>query len=346
MATRTDRRAKAGTLLPFLLVFLVVSVLLSLGIGAVHVPLSQTPAVLVSHLWGGPGGGPAAEAIVWGLRLPRVLLAASGGAVLALAGVLMQTLTRNPVAEPYVLGLSSGASAGAVWIIIFGGLPWAGGWAVQLGAFAGAVLSLAVVLSLAGKRPSALRLVLLGLGVGAFFSALTAFTLCEAHNDSELRSAMFWMLGSFSTARLADLPPVLLALAAGVVGTLAAHKELDGLLLGDGPAASLGIPVRPVRIGAALTSALVVALLVSKTGVVGFVGLLAPHLARRLVGPGHKGLTAVALPLGAIILVWGDTLARTVYAPQELPVGVLTSLVGAPLFVWLVQKDYSFGGQS
>ncbi len=333
------------------MLLLLVSVVLSVRFGSVQIAISEVYRVLLNRLSGGyffheQTWSPSTELIVWSIRFPRVIVTAFAGAIFALSGIYMQTLTQNPVAEPYVLGISSGASAGAVFAIIFGFSTALGGYAVQTAAFLGALIALSLVLTLAGRHPSPLRLILLGLGISAFFSALTTFTLNEAQNDSQLRSAVFWMLGSFSAVRWEDIPIIsvsfLIALAMGLI----LEKELDALLLGDSTAASLGVSVKPVKRIIALVSAVIVSIVISRTGVIGFVGLIVPHVARRIVGVSHKRLIPVAALLGASFMVGADSLARTLFSPEEIPVGIITSLMGAPLFIWIVQRDYSFGGQS
>lgn len=301
---------------------------------------------LWSALLQGPGAITSEGLIFWSLRLPRGLGALCAGGVLGVSGVLTQSLTGNPVAEPYVLGLSSGASAGAVAVIIFGlgSLLFGGGPA--LGAFLGALLSLVLVLTLAGKNPSALRLVLIGMGVGAFFSALTTFSLAQAHNDAQLRTAMYWTLGSLASLSWGDLPLLVGALALSLVPSLFLHRELDLLLAGDEAALTMGLSLGKVKPFVALVAACGVAFVVSKTGVVGFVGLVAPHVARKLGGVRHHLLLPLSALVGALLLLGADTLARVLFRPEELPVGVLTQALGAPLFLWLVRKGYRFGGAS
>lgn len=333
-----------------LLLFLLLSVVLSVTFGSVSIPVEEVYKIMFHNLSGGRlfvrdwSGG--TELIVWDIRFPRIVISAFAGAVFALSGVFMQTLTQNPVAEPYILGVSSGASAGAVCAIIFGFSVSLGGYAVSAAAFAGALLSLFMVLLLVGNRPSPLRLVLLGMGVSAFFSALTTFVLNEAQNDSQLRSAVFWMLGSFSSVQWRDLPVITVGFAVSITSGLLLSKDLDVILLGDVTSGTLGVPVRKIKTVVAILSAVIVSLAVSRTGVIGFVGLIIPHTARRLSGIKHRRLMITSSLLGAIFMIWADTLARTLFRPEEIPVGVLTSLIGAPLFVWIIKKDYSFGGQS
>jgi iron complex transport system permease protein len=331
-----------------------ISVLVSVTYGSVDISAGSVYGIIADHLaafarFGSPRSAESAsglDVIVWQIRLPRVLMAGMAGGILAIGGIFMQTLTQNPIADPYILGISSGASAGAVCAIIFD-FPQAfiPVYSVQISAFLGASAALSMVLILAGRNPSPLRLVLLGMGISSFFMALTAFVLQKAQNDSQLRSAMFWMLGSFSAADWPELPFTFFLLCTAVAVAFVFKKELDALLLGDISARSLGVPVWRVKTTVILWCTFIVAILVSKTGVVGFVGLLVPHVARKMRGTRHRPLVPFAALLGAIFMIWADTAARTLFSPEEIPVGILTAMIGAPVFVWVVQRGYTFGGQ-
>lgn len=340
-------RPAGALLLPALLVLLTLSCVWALCWGTVPIAASEVYGIVASHLGltGVGGWSDGLDTIVWQVRMPRVLMGALSGAVLSVAGILMQTLTQNPVAEPYVLGISAGASTGAVCAIIYGIFAWMKiSWAVPVAAFLGAMGSLALVLSLSGRHPSPLRLILLGMGVSAFFTAMTTFVLNQAQNDSQLRSAMFWMLGSFSSVGWEMLSMTALCLTVTLVFCMFFEKELDALLLGDVTAVSLGVPVIRLKIGAATVAALSTAVVVARIGVVGFVGLIVPHLSRRLCGGRHRILVPTTALAGAVFMVWADAMARTFFRPEELPVGILTCLIGAPLFVWVVCCGYTFGG--
>jgi iron complex transport system permease protein len=331
-----------------------VSVLAAVAYGSVDISAGSVYGIIMDHLaafvrFKGLSGAEVAsgiDVIVWQIRLPRVLMAGMAGGILAIGGIFMQTLTQNPIADPYILGISSGASTGAVCAIIFNFprvlIPV---YPVQISAFLGALAALSIVLALAGRNPSPLRLVLLGMGVSSFFMALTTFVLQKAQNDSQLRSAMFWMLGSFSAADWPELPLVFLLLCAAAAIAFVFEKELDALLLGDTAARSIGVPVWRVKTTVVLCCTLIVAILVSKTGVIGFVGLLVPHVARKMRGARHRPLVPFAALSGAIFMIWADTAARTLFSPEEIPVGILTAMIGAPVFVWVVQRGYTFGGQ-
>jgi iron complex transport system permease protein len=329
------------------------SVALSAAYGSVEIAPSIVFRVILRHLgkplgiataWDAPLGQ-GIDVIVWQMRLPRVIMAALSGGVFAAAGIFMQTLTQNPIADPYILGISAGASTGAVCAIIFGFLSFIPIYSIQISAFLGALLALSLVLFLTGRHPTPLRLILLGVGVSSFFTAVTAFVLQKAQNDSQLRSAMFWMLGSFSAADWQDLPVAFVLLLLAVILAFCLEKELDALLLGDFAATNIGVAVNRIKTLVALCSALIVAVVVSRVGVIGFIGLIVPHASRKLCGVRHRTLVSVAVLLGAIFMVWADTAARTFFRPEEIPVGILTAMIGAPVFIWIVRRGYSFGGQ-
>ena len=337
-----------------LLVFLLLSsVVLSVAYGSVEIAPATVYQIILCHLGDVLGAGRVSDiywergvdVIVWQMRLPRAIMAALTGGIFAVAGIFMQTLTQNPIADPYILGISAGASTGAVCAIIFGFLSFIPMYSIQISAFLGALLALLLVLYLTGRRATPLRLVLLGVGVSYFFTAVTTFVLQKAQNDSQLRSAMFWMLGSFSAADWRDLPVAFVLLLLAVILAFFLEKELDALLLGDFAAASIGVAVSRIKVVVALCSALIVAVVVSRVGVIGFVGLIVPHAARKLCGVRHRTLVSIAVLLGAVFMIWADTAARTFFRPEEVPVGILTAMIGAPVFIWIVQHGYSFGGQ-
>jgi len=271
------------------------------------------------------------EGVIWDYRLSRALFAAVLGAGLAVSGTVLQAMLRNPLAEPYVLGLSAGASTGAVAVVILG----LGGTAVTLsgGAFLGALLALAAVALLgSASGGSTDRIILSGVVVAQLFSAITAYVVATAANAEQARGVMFWLLGNLSGVRWADLAlaaPVVLV--AGGVCLLDA-RVLDAFVFGTDAAAALGVSVWWVRAVLFGVTAAMTAVLVSIAGTIGFIGLVVPHAARFLVGPGHSRLLPMAMLLGAILTVLADILSRTLVAQQTLPIGIVTALFGAPAF--------------
>ncbi|PFG42726.1 iron complex transport system permease protein [Isoptericola jiangsuensis] len=278
-----------------------------------------------------------ADGIVWQLRLPRVLTAAAVGAGLAVCGVVMQSLLRNPLADPYLLGLSSGASLGAVSVLVLGWLA-----VLPVAAFVGAAAALVATLVLATSAGrgelSPARTVLAGLAVSQLAAAATSFVIFWSAQGDQYREILAWMLGSVAGSTWTSV-----AITAGavlVLGTLLAltGSVLDAFTFGDTAAAALGVDVAKVRWGLLVVVALLTGALVSQSGAIGFVGLILPHAVRLVVGARHRALLPLSMVCGATFLVWADTLARTLFEPRELPVGIVTAAVGAPVFAALLWK--------
>lgn len=341
-------RRPLGLVIALLVGALVISLVAAVGIGAVAIAPDAVWAVIASELAGGVSDASVAERqIVWELRLPRTLLAAIVGAGLALTGVAIQALVRNALADPYILGVSSGASVGATLVILFGALGALGIYAVSAGAFAGALVAMVVVYAVAQQRGrlSPLRLVLAGVAAGYVLAALTSFLVFQADARAS-QAVLFWLLGSFGRAQWAFVPlPALLVLAAGIY-LLTRARALNALLAGEETATTLGVGVPRFRLALFALTAAVTGAVVAVSGAVGFVGLIMPHLVRLMVGADHRRVVPVAALAGAVFMVWVDVLARSVVAPQELPVGIITALVGGPAFVWLLRRrpDAMSGG--
>lgn len=315
------------------------SMLLAASIGELPVPLLTTAQAVLNGL--GLGHYPVTpiqQGIVWDYRASRAVVAACCGAGLALCGTLLQALLRNALAEPYVLGISAGASTGAVMVMLlgFGG----GTLGLPLGAFLGATLAFVLVLALAARQGSGpTRMILSGVAGAQLFNALTAYIVSTSANAEQARSVMFWLLGSLSGVRWGDAGLALAVVAVGLVVSLLAARALDAFTFGETAAASLGVPVPAVRLVLLACTALITAALVSIVGAVGFVGLVIPHAARLLVGPGHARLVPAAALIGAHFVVLADIVSRVLIPQQVLPIGVVTALVGAPAFAWLLQRE-------
>jgi iron complex transport system permease protein len=324
-----------------LLMLLSLSIIASVALGSVLL----TPPQVVQALLG--QGDPIAERIIWQLRLPRVLLASITGGGLAIVGVAMQTLVRNPLAEPYILGLSSGASAGAS-LFYLGLLPplLSRTLSMPLAAFLGALLTLTLVYLVARQNGtlSISRLLLGGVAISALMASVTSFVTFASPNPDKLRAVLFWLLGSFSGARWSLLPLPVLAAIFGFLGLLILARPMDLLLLGEESAAQLGLSVEWTKRLLILLAALVTGTLVSFSGIIGFVGLIVPHAVRALVGVPHRRVVPLSFLLGAIFLVWADLVARLLLPGTELPVGVVTALCGVPFFLVLLRRSpYRFG---
>lgn len=329
-------RAVAPVAGAVLAVLVVASIAVAVTIGPAELALGEVGASIGAHLTGGDSGLPATrDAIVWELRLPRVLTAALVGAGLAVCGAVMQALTRNQLADPYLLGLSSGASLGAVSVLLLGIAVL-----LPVAAFVGAVAALLATLGLASAlgRITPTRTVLAGLAVSSLAGALTSFVIFWSVTGDSYREILNWLLGSLAGARW---PAVAIAgIAFLVVGAplLLSGRLLDAFVFGDASAASLGVPVQGARWALLGAAALLTGALVAVSGSIGFVGLVLPHAVRLLTGPGNRALLPLSALVGAVFLVWADTLARTVFDPRELPVGIVTALVGAPVFALLLAR--------
>ena len=295
-------------------------------------------AVVASHLgWPGRGAPSAvADAIVWDIRMPRALTAACVGAGLAVAGVVMQAVTRNPLADPYLLGLSSGASLGAVAVLLLGlGGALALTVALPLAAFAGALLALVASLGIAraAGATGSTTVVLAGIAVSQFFAAATSLIIFLTAQGDSYREVLSWLLGSLSGSSWQTVGVTLVALVVAVPAIGWCAARLDAFALGDDAAQALGFSVRATRVTLLAVASLLTGAMVSASGAIGFVGLIVPHLARGLMCGLHRRLIPAAALGGALFLVWADTLARTIVDPRELPVGVVTALIGVPVFI-------------
>jgi iron complex transport system permease protein len=277
--------------------------------------------------------------IIWEIRFPRVLLGGLVGAGLALVGATMQSLLRNPLADPYLLGVSAGAGLGAVSVLILGISPF-GMYSLSLAAFAGALAASTCVYALASQpgQFTTGHLILGGVAVSYVFSAVTNFLIYNAPAGEQARDVLFWMLGGLGGARWNQLALPAVVLIAAVAFLTAHARTLNVLAVGEEGAATLGVDTNRVRRQGFVLTSLVTGVLVAVSGGVGFVGLMVPHIARLYVGADHRRLLPVAALTGAIFLIWADVLARTVAAPQELPIGIITSLAGAPFFIWLMRR--------
>jgi len=282
----------------------------------------------------GQGGGIAAD-IVLELRLPRALAAFAVGGMLALAGAQMQVLLGNPLADPYILGISGGAAIGALLAMLAG----AAAFGINGGALLGALASMMIVFGLAHGRGiwSPTRLLLTGVVVAAGWGALISFLLVMAPQEN-LPGMLFWLMGDLAHAGRAL--PGLLVLAFGLLITLPRARSLNLLARGEQQAAALGVDVRPLRLQLYLTASLLTAAAVAIGGSIGFVGLVVPHMLRLFAGSDHRLLLPASVLGGGTLLLVADTLARTLLAPQQLPVGVLTAMLGVPLFLYLLQRGY------
>lgn len=335
------RRWSRGSLIVLTVVGVVV-LLLSVGVaitlGPADISLVNVRDIVLNHLGLADIPVRASEnAIVWEDRLPRALVAAACGAGLGICGVVMQALLRNPLADPFVLGVSSGASTGAVLIAVLG--VGGGLFGLSAGAFVGALVAFSLVLLLARFTSSGTSgVVLAGVASTHFFSALTSLVVFAFADSDATRGVMFWLLGSLEGMRWDDVALTSGVVAVGSILVAASARPLDAFAFGDDVAASLGVHVARTRTLLLVLTALITATLVSVAGAIGFVGLVLPHAARLIVGPRHTRIVPATILLGAIFMVWVDAGARVAFAPTPLPVGVGTALVGVPVFVALLVR--------
>ncbi|MEV0635849.1 iron ABC transporter permease [Streptomyces sp. NPDC050619] len=333
------RRSAPWLLTVGLVVALLVLVPVAAGIGAYPVPVADVLASVRHRV--GLGGGEldrVAESVLWNVRFPRIVLALLIGASLGCAGALMQGVFGNPLAEPGVIGVSSGAAVGAVAAIAFG-VDFLGTWTVSVFAFGAGLATVFLVYAMSrdGGRTEVVTLILTGIAVNAFAGAVIGLFLFFA-DTAAVQQITFWQLGSLAQA---TWPKVLAVLPCAAVGLLVAplySRRLDLLALGERPARHLGVDVERLRILLVLVIALLTAAAVSVAGIISFVGLVVPHLLRMAAGPGHRFLVPGSALLGALVLLAADLAARTIAAPAELPLGVLTALLGSPFFFWLLRR--------
>lgn len=332
-------RGNAFTLTVGLSLALLAGALLSAGLGAYSIPLDDVLASVQHRI--GLGGQPldrVGESVLWNVRLPRVVLALLVGASLGCAGALMQGVFGNPLAEPGVIGISAGAAVGAVASISLG-LSFFGNWTITVCAFAAGLVTVLLVyaLSRSGGRTEVVTLILTGIAVNAFAGALIGLFIFFADN-AQVSQITFWQLGSLAQATWPKVLAVLPCAALGLIVAPFYARKLDLLALGERPARHLGVDVERLRVVLVLVVALLTAAAVAVAGIISFVGLLVPHLLRMANGPGHRFLVPGSALGGALVLVVGDLAARTVAAPAELPLGVLTALFGSPFFFWLLRR--------
>jgi iron complex transport system permease protein len=330
------RRTSLPAVAVFLVALLTITTLLSLATGAFRISLSD--------LFGIIGDGPSRDSseavahnVFWQVRLPRIVLAIIVGASLAVAGVIMQGIFRNPLAEPATVGVSAGAAVGAVIAIIVGlnQLPLG----VQLAAFLGGTLSTALVyvLSRSDGKTEVVTLILTGIAINAFAGAVIGFAVFVA-DDDEIRSVTFWSLGTLGLATWKAVGVVIPLALLGMTMSAKFARVLDTLALGDRPATHLGVRVEPVRLQAIAVVGLLASSAVAATGMIAFVGLLVPHIMRIVLGPRHRHLLWTAALLGASVTLLADLAARSLLSPAELPLGVVTALIGAPFFLLLLRS--------
>ena len=331
-----------GILMLCIFILLIISIPLSIFWGSADIEFADTIKIILNKVipscsYDVPS---YAEKIIWDLRLPRVILGIAVGGGLSICGVAMQALTRNILAEPYILGVSSGASVMAVAVLMFGSSSLFSNFGVSGAAFIGALGTLTMVYALSVKKGnvSSERLLLSGVAVSMLLNAVTQFLVQVAPNANSVRSALFWMAGSLAGARWENIliPIAVSMLAFGFFMFIA--RNLNLLSLGDESAVTLGLNVKRIRKCLLVVVSLITGVLVAASGGIGFVGLVIPHIVRLLVGSDHKRVLPLSFILGAMFLVWADVIARVIFAPKELSIGIITAFCGGPYFIWLLRR--------
>ncbi|MBC9733423.1 iron ABC transporter permease [Nocardioides sp. zg-578] len=343
---RGRRRRRNTVIVAGLAAMLVVSTVLGIGVGPIVISPAEVLEVLRARLVAAAPDGVSAtsEVIVWDVRVPRVLMAIAAGAGLAVCGTALQAMVRNMLADPYLLGINSGASSGAAATILFGVTLGVGEHALSASAFLGALAAslLVFVVARAAGRVTSVRLLLAGVAVGYALSALTSFLIFASGSAEGARSVMFWLLGSLALAQWgAPLLALCLVVALTALVLTLWGRRLDALTIGDETALVLGVSPTRFRTQVLVVVSLCIGFVVAASGSIGFVGLVVPHLARRLVGAAHAWSVPTAALLGATFLVWADLLSRMLLQPRELPIGIVTAMVGAPFLLYLIRRLHS-----
>lgn len=334
-----------------LLIAILISILVAVSIGSTQIPLKDVYQAVVYPLFKLSGyetfaSGPVHD-VVWLIRLPRIILAIAVGGGLALCGLVMQAVVKNPLADPYILGVSSGASLGATAAILLGIGTYFGAQSVGIMAFVGAFAASLLVLFIAnvGSRANAVKLLLAGMAVSSIFSAFSSFIVFFANDKEGIQTITFWLMGSLSGASWPTIAVLYGIVGLGTLFFMSQYRHLNLMLLGDEVSITLGKDLHRPRIAYMLATALMIGFIVYASGMIGFIGLIIPHMTRLIFGTDHKKNIPVAFLLGGLFTIWADVFSRILIPHTELPIGILISMVGAPCFVYLlVKSQYAFGG--
>lgn len=334
---------------------ILLAVCISVSVGQASIPLRQSFEVLRYQLSGGRWGSAGfIEAqsymnIIWEIRVPRVIFAFFAGGGLAICGVVMQAIVQNPLADPYILGISSGASLGATAAIMlgFGSGAFFSQFGLAFGAFSGAVVAALAVMALSsvGGRMTSMKLVLSGSVISALCGSFSSFIVYLANDSEGMKTVAFWSMGSLASSGWEKVPVLSASVFGVVLFFLFQHRVLNTMLLGDEAAVTLGISLSKYRRLYMVLASLLTGVIVAYTGMIGFIGLIIPHIVRGLFGSDHKRLIPVSVLAGAFFLIVADIFSRILIRNVELPIGIITAIVGAPLFIYIiVKKGYRFGG--
>lgn len=334
-----------------LLILLIFSILISITFGNAEISIKEVYSVVAYELFHINSFSEFAEGaihdVVWIIRFPRVLLALAVGMGLSVCGVVMQAVVKNSLADPYILGISSGASMGATLAILFGFGYMFGSNSVGVMAFLGAMLTSFSVLGIASTSgpANAGKLILSGMAVSAGCSAISNFAIYMAHNQNATSEVMFWTMGSLGGAKWHNVRIILPIMLIGTLVFWSQFRNLNLMLLGDEVSITLGTNLHKVRSIYMILASLMVGFSVYSAGIIGFVGLIIPHAVRMIFGTNHKRLIPICALVGGIFLIWADVLCRSILKNSELPIGILVSMIGAPCFIYMmIKRSYGFGG--
>ena len=333
-----------------LLVILFLSIGFAVTIGSVDISIKEVYLVILYKLLNigdsSIGTGAVAD-VVWLIRMPRIVLAIAVGVGLSVVGIVMQAIVKNPLADPYILGVSSGASLGATLAVVLGIGSSFGGNSLGIMGFIGAfgVSILVLIISNIGGRSNSIKLLLAGMALSSVCSSFSSFLVYISDDSQKLKTITFWLMGSLAGAKWNEIVIIMPIIILGVIFFMTQYRTLNLMLLGDEVSITLGTDLHKFRIIYLVITSLMIGLLVYVSGMIGFVGLIIPHIVRMIFGTDHKKIIPISALLGAIILIWADVLSRALIKGTEIPIGIVISIIGSPLFVWLmIKKNYGFGG--
>ncbi|SCJ99069.1 Probable ABC transporter permease protein HI_1471 [uncultured Clostridium sp.] len=333
-----------------LLVILFLSIGFAVTIGSVDISIKEVYQVILYKLLNigdsSIGTGAVAD-VVWLIRMPRIVLAIAVGVGLSVVGIVMQAIVKNPLADPYILGVSSGASLGATLAVVLGIGSSFGSNSLGIMGFIGAfgVSILVLIISNIGGRSNSIKLLLAGMALSSVCSSFSSFLVYISDDSQKLKTITFWLMGSLAGAKWNEIVIIMPIIILGVIFFMTQYRTLNLMLLGDEVSITLGTDLHKFRIIYLVITSLMIGLLVYVSGMIGFVGLIIPHIVRMIFGTDHKKIIPISALLGAIILIWADVLSRALIKGTEIPIGIVISIIGSPLFVWLmIKKNYGFGG--
>ena len=333
-----------------LLIILFLSIGFAVTMGSVDISIKEVYEVILYKLFNigdsTIGTGAVAD-VVWLIRMPRIVLAIAVGAGLSVVGIVMQAIVKNPLADPYILGVSSGASLGATLAVVLGIGSVFGSNSLGVMGFIGAfgVSILVLMISNIGGRSNSIKLLLAGMALSSVCSSFSSFLVYISDDSQKLKTITFWLMGSLAGAKWNEIVIILPVIILGTIFFITQYRTLNLMLLGDEVSITLGTDLHKFRIIYLLITSLMIGLLVYVSGMIGFVGLIIPHIVRIIFGTDHKKIIPITALLGSIILIWADVLSRALIKGTEIPIGIVISIIGSPLFVWLmIKKNYGFGG--